>query len=1304
MKNLYTILAVLLSIFFVPDLIAQPCSSLTFTSVVPKESRCAATGTITVAVSGGSGNYNYKVTGPINTPFTTSPIISGLIAGTYTVIVQDVTTNCIIQRASVVVAGSYIDPRFTLVKSDETCLNKSDGTITLSSLSGGRAPYTFTIVAPSPFGVGTSNNTGIFTGLTGGDYAIELKDSCGGIQTRRVTLLGYDWWLASYTGNRINCADARFQMFLQDSRGNVNTSGSTFAGFQYGVVNSVGDTSWSSSYDFTSTIGTKRVVTLVVKDLCGNTKQVNWLNSITPSVANLVATSSQSCNSFTASITGQANLTNPNYCLYTAADVQVSCNSTGSFTGITAGGYYITIQDLCFDTTIRRDFVVTLPVPSADAAVSTTTVTCNSFNAEVTGLVNFTNPNFCLFDGSGTQLSCNLTGQFNNLPNGSYCINIKDGCYDTTLVRCFTVTAPVPSVNANVIISDQQCSDFDVRITGQTNLSNASFCLYTTGGVLVTCNTTGDFSNIPYGAYCMRITADAACYDTTIERCFDVLPVRPTAGANLDAVKNCTTIDISVSGLNGFDNPQFCLYNDLNVQIGCNTTGVFTGLPYGTYCMDISNNAVCFDTTIRRCITVVPDIPSIGTVQVSNQVCSGFDMDVSGKTALTNPQFILKNSAGVVIATNTTGTFSNIPYGNYCLDMQNDASCYDTLITRCFSANLPVPDAGPAQVSARACSGFTATLAWINNFNSPTYSLLDSNGVVTATNTTGLFTNVPYGDYCIAIKDNCYDTTITRCLTGTPISVNISATASASCELNASNVRINISSGRSPYTAKVYDHLGNLLSAITGASSPIRVNNLPGLPPGQRYKVDLIDACGNIGTRLVTPVLSTFNSSLNIVAKCPSGTYQNGSSELTIVVSSNLGTIRPVIIKKDAATVNILYNTSTTTIYKWIDLEPATYVVQYNLPGSCNNKVYDTIAVGPYQFPQLDKSASYQCDNNSFSVGANVTGGAPPFMYEIIGSVPAAPSIVAGPQASPVFNINNGNIYSLVRLRVIDYCGNATLNDVSVLPLQNMVISASNDCYYSSVLLTVDSIPNATYEWYFKTSATDSNLISTNRVHEIPYMTPTDVGTYVCRISVNSGCLVRLSYYTVTGQCTPLLAGKLELAGKPMAGTHYLNWNHFNSGDIVAYMVEKKQVGNDRFVTIGQVNVPGGSNPVQFAYTDEKPGTGASQYRIKAVDRNGKVIYSNTILMNSTGKASLQVFPNPVKQMVNISLPSNSRSDYSISLMAANGQLVYNKEVRGGNTGVITIKREPSMKAGLYFLKIQDIVSGTIQIEKLVFE
>ncbi|MBZ5855712.1 T9SS type A sorting domain-containing protein [Flavihumibacter profundi] len=1304
MKNLYTIMAVVLSIFFVPDLIAQPCSSLVISSAVSGESRCIATGTITVSVTGGSGNYNYKVTGPISTPFTSSPIITGLSAGTYTVFVQDVTTGCIVQKASVVVAGSYVDPRFTLVKSDETCLNKSDGTITLSSLSGGRAPYTYTIVAPSPTGIGTSNNTGIFTGLTGGDYSIELKDSCGGIQTRRVSIIGYDWWITSFTGNRINCADADFQIQLQDSRGNVNTIGTTFAGFQYGAVNSPGDTTWYNTYNFTHTIGTKRIVSLVVKDLCGNTKLVRWVNTVIPSVANLVTTTYQSCNSFTATITGQANLSNPTYCLYTDADALVSCNATGSFTGIQQGTYYITIKDLCFDTTIRRDFVLNQPKPSADASVGINQVNCSSFNATITGLVNFTNPNFCLFDAAGTQLSCNTTGTFNNLMNGSYCINAKDGCYDTTIVRCFTVNTPIPAVAANVTISNQQCSDFDVSISGQTNLSNADFCLYTAAGVLLNCNKTGIFNTIPYGSYCMRIKADAACYDTTIERCFNVLPVIPTAGANLNAVKNCSTVDISAGSLNGFTNPQFCLYDNSNVLVGCNTTGVFTNLPYGSYCMDIKNSAVCFDTTIRRCITVTRDLPDIGSVQISNKICAGFDMDISGKTSLSNPLFSLKNSAGVVIATNTTGAFTNIPYGDYCVEMKNDATCYDTLISRCFSVVLPKPDASPVQVSAKKCTGFTASLIWINNFTSPLFTLLDVNGAVVASNTTGTFANIPYGDYCIAIKDNCYDTTITRCFTGTPVAVNFSATASASCDLNKTNLRISISSGLSPYTAKVYDNLNNLVSTVNGSTSPLRVLNLPALPPGQRYRVDLSDNCGNTVSRLVTPVLSTFNSSITMVAKCPSGTYQNGSSELTVVVNSNLGTIRPVIIKKDAADVNILYNTSTTTIYKWIDLEPATYVIQYNLPGSCNNKVYDTISVGPYKFPQLDKSASYQCDNMSFSVGANVTGGAPPYTYEIIGSVPTTPSILAPPQASPIFNINNGNIYSLVRLRAVDYCGNATLNDVSVLPLQNMVISASSDCYYSSVVLTVDSIPNATYEWYFKTSATDSVLISNSRVHEISYLTPAEVGTYVSRISINSGCLTRLSYYTITGKCSPLLPGKLELTGKPVSGKQYLSWNHLTTGDIVAYLVEKKVAGSERFTTIGQVAVLPGKTITQFAFTDEQPGSGVSQYRIRAVDRSGAIIYSNIISLNRQQAIVIRVYPNPVNQLVNIEFPFNARGDYNIQLMAVNGQILLVKEVRGVNGNTISIVREPFMRPGIYFLKIQDKTGGTPQVEKLVFE
>lgn len=1304
MKNLYTLLILLFTCCILPRAFSQSCASLVINSAVPTESRCAATGTITVAASGGSGNYNFKVTGPITTPYTTSPVITGLSAGTYTVYVQDVNTGCITQLSNIIVTGSYADPRFTLVKTDETCLNKSDGTITLSSLTGGRAPYTYTIVAPSPYSVGTSNTSGSFTGLPGGDYSIELKDSCGGIQTRRVIILGYNWWIVSFTGNRINCADASFQLNLQDSRGNTNASGSAFAGYQYGVVNGSGDTSWYASSSFTHTIGTRRIVPLVVKDGCGNVKQVTWFNTVLPTVANLVTTTYQSCNSFTATITGQANLYNPTYCLFTAAGVQVACNSTGIFTGISTGTYYINVRDICFDTTIRRDFTLTQPKPALNATVSTSQVDCNYFNAAVSGMVNFTNPNFCLFDAGGTQLACNSTGSFTNLTSGSYCIQAKDGCYDTTIVRCFTLAKTLPAVAANVTISNQQCTTFDAGISGQVNLANASYCLYTDAGVLIACNSTGNFTNIPYGSYCMRITADPACYDTTIQRCFTLLPTPPSAGANLNVVKNCNTIDISAPALTGFTNPQFCLYNSSNVQVACNTTGVFTGLPYGSYCMDIQNSVVCFDTTIRRCITVVKDIPSIGTVQISNKICSGFNMSVSSQTNLNSPVFTLKNSSGTVIATNGTGSFSNIPYGSYCVEMQNSAACYDTLISRCFSVSLPKPDAGSVVISGKTCSGFTAAFSYLNNFTNPTFSLLDSTGAVKATNTTGSFSNIPFGSYCIAVKDGCYDTTITRCFTGTPIAVNFVVVASASCELYATNLRITISSGKSPFTIRVYNHLDSLVKTVSTSSSSSTITGMPMLPAGQKYRVEVTDNCGNSFSRTINPVYSTFNSSLSIVPKCPSGTYQNGSSELTIVVTSNLGTINPQIIKKNGVSVSIPYNTSTTTTYKWTDLEPAQYIIQYNLPGSCTNKAFDTVSVAPYQFPELSKSASYQCDNNSFSVSANITGGAPPFLYEIIGSVPSAPSIVAPPQASPVFTISNGTIYSLVRLRAVDYCGNATLNDVSVLPLQNIVVSASADCYYSEARLEVDSIAGATYQWYFKTSTTDSVLISNQRTYTIAYVTPAEVGTYVCRISVNSGCLTRLSYYTITGKCSSLLPGELELTGKPISGKHYLSWTHLNLGEVVSYVVERKLPGSDQFVTIGRINVPKGSAYTHYAFTDNDPSPGATRYRIRAIDRSGKQTYSNTIVLNSAGGQIIRVYPNPVDKVVFLAFPAAAKGSYQLQLMAANGQVLKTRDARNVQGSVISLLREASMKPGVYFLKITDLDLGTTQVEKLVFE
>ncbi len=117
MKNFYLVFICWL---FSLNISAQDCNNIQI-STSSLESRCTSTGSILVSVTGGSGSYSYKVTGPVTTPFTSSANITGLQPGYYTVIVKDITYNCTRSIDSIVVAGTYQDPRFQLTKINTSC-------------------------------------------------------------------------------------------------------------------------------------------------------------------------------------------------------------------------------------------------------------------------------------------------------------------------------------------------------------------------------------------------------------------------------------------------------------------------------------------------------------------------------------------------------------------------------------------------------------------------------------------------------------------------------------------------------------------------------------------------------------------------------------------------------------------------------------------------------------------------------------------------------------------------------------------------------------------------------------------------------------------------------------------------------------------------------------------------------------------------------------------------------------------------------------------------------------------------------
>ena len=1205
-----------LHLLFVVVATAQDCSLLTATYSTT-ESRCIATGTISVAASGGSGNYNYKASGPVTTSFTSSAIISGLPAGSYSVTVRDVTNGCLFESNNVVVAGSYSDPRFNISQTDVTCINGNNGTITVTNLENGRNPFSFTIVAPSASNIGLSNSTGTFTNLVPGDYSVQLMDSCGGIQTRRVSILNYNWFFDGTSVTKVNCDEVDVVINLKDNKGHTNVSGSFFNGFQYGVVRGAGDTVWSATRTFRVSKGTLRSLVLVAKDLCGVYQYTGWVEPNRPGVGASVNISGQNCTGFTAAITSQVNLTNPQYCLYNSSSVLVTCNTTGSFTGVPYGSYNITVRDNCYDTTITRSFTVAQPIPSVNANVTVSNYTCNTFTATVGGQLNLISANFCLYDSINALVACNSTGVFTNIPFGSYSIVTTDGCTGTVFTRSFATLPLVPVVGA-ISASGHGCTTFNITMGAGSNQNSPLYCLYDNAGNQVACNTSGNFSGLAYGNYCVRYTS--TCYDTVITRCIGASAPVPTAVTN-PAISNqlCTTFSAGFSGTN-LNNPSFCIYDNSGALMYCQSSGLFNNLAYGTYTVKVVNSAGCYDTTIVRNFTVTPPVPVGGNVSISNRTCAGFQVNTSAGSNLTSPQYYIFDNLNNQVDNNTNGTFT-LPYGSYELRIVN--SCYDTTMVRPFSASM--------------------------------------------------------------------------------IPTDLTVSTSASCNIGFTTLQVNFSAGVSPYNVQVFNQWGTLMSTVSSATAAITINGLAALPSGQHYKVVGTDNCGGKDSMNIIPAASWLTKSILTNSKCPSGVWQNGSGDITVSAASSFGNVTPVIIRKNGAVTSLNYSSGTPGNYTFSNMEPASYVIEYNFPG-CSNKIYDTFQLQPYAFPTLLQSAAYQCDNNSFSVGAAVTGGVGPHLYEVIGSFPSSPSIISAPQSSPVFGVNNGTVYSLIRLRAVDACGNATLNDVSIRPLANVIVTATSNCMYNNVTLNVDSIPNANYQWYKFNGAGDSTLVGTGISYNIPELLPSDTGRYVSKVLVNSGCLTKLTYFRIDGGCgNMILASKVSLTGKTVTGGNQLTWVANNEDDTNEYQVERSATKDGDYKQIGKVSSKKqGQN--MYIFTDNQPVEGISYYRVRIITKSNRSILTNTVSFKSASSSNVSVFPNPVKDLMNISIKNKEYQNLKLSIFNASGQIIYESAHQNVLNTTLQYRRPASVKPGVYVLKINNLKTGEISSYKVMFE
>jgi hypothetical protein len=1206
------------------------------------------------------------------------------------------------------VAQSCPGLSFTYTTTESTCV--SNGTITIS-VSGGSSSINYIVEGPFEAPIDPVTTTvNVITGRPAGTYKVTVQDVGNGgctVEQSNVVVPG-SWTSQSFSFNNTEpgCSNAD---------GIIRVSGRSGgrAPFKYTIMplSVSGEGTTNATGIFTNLVPGEYFIQS--EDACNNLLTLRTvLLDFSWGIDN-IAISRSVCDSADAIVTlldnkGNTSTSGSIFSGYVYGVV----NTPGDTTWFTTPSFRfrvgkklsgeLVVRDPCKNLITRPWFVPALQIPSL-GPVATSNYRCDStFTASITGPLALITPNYCIYNSSNVLLGCNTTGVFTNLSYGKYSIRMTDGCYDTVITREFTSAPPKPSVAATVVQSNQTCTTFTATVTGKVNISGATYCLVKDDGSKDTldCNATGVFNNVPYGNYCINIKNDPYCYDTTITRCFSATLPLPVVNAVRMTSQGCNSV--MVDTLQGHTNApatRYCLYDENGDEIACNSTGIFDNVSHGNYC--IRSLSECGVWSASYCFNTKSNTPTVGNNVVrTNRTCKTFTAYISDTSRLVKPLYCLYDNNNNLIRCDSSGIFNNLPYGSYCITIKNDPSCYDILFTRCFTETKP-----PATITATltqsntTCTAFTATISG-TGLTTPLFILLNTHNDTVGKNTTGIFPNMPYGAYCGVIIDGC-DDTLKVCQTFEPLR-GITLSSWISCKAGNATVAAQMTSRNNPYNFYFYHPDGRLLHSVIGTWSNWQSTELPGLPAGAQYKVVGVDNCGRKDSAYVTPQASELLKNISIRQRCPSGKWAAGSGDLTITsYSPTFGTVTPRLIKKDGVVFNQTYTTRSGQIYNFLDLGPATYVVEYYV-NQCGTTLHDTVVINPYTNPGLASSAIYQCDNGSFSVNAVVANGAGPFTYAIIASDPATPSIITPPQSSPSFIIDNANAYSLIRIQAVDVCNISAEIEPTVHPLGHLIITRTSNCLHSASTLSVNAIAGATYSWYKKTSEVDSVLIGTGRTYTIPYLVESDMATYVCKTTVNSTCLTRLSYITMTGDCGgTVLSVPIQLAGKKTAKGNQLTWNI--EGDMgTTYTVERKgnAEANYRAIAIGNY-APAGTNKLSFI--DEKLISGSNLYRIKKVTASGTVEYSNTLKMVNTS-LHIDMFPNPVRESFTIEINNEVISNYNVALYTIDGRMLFQKQLNGIKKATNTYSKPAGTQSGTYVLRITDLYTGEVENRMLLFQ
>ncbi len=228
-----------------------------------------------------------------------------------------------------------------------------------------------------------------------------------------------------------------------------------------------------------------------------------------------------------------------------------------------------------------------------------------------------------------------------------------------------------------------------------------------------------------------------------------------------------------------------------------------------------------------------------------------------------------------------------------------------------------------------------------------------------------------------------------------------------------------------------------------------------------------------------------------------------------------------------------------------------------------------------------------------------------------------------------------------------------------------------------------------------------SAILMDDFTHTTTPVSLTGSTTYSFSVTGNSASTGMNRFKVVFSNSSPLDLQFVQLgARKTTDGTVNITWKVSKEEGVRMYEVERSSDGT-AFEKTGMVM---SANREQYGFIDETPFSGPNYYRIRALARSTKGVYSNTVRVNmNTAEPVFSAYPNPAGgSSLQLSIGNLNRGRYHLRIYNAAGQLTDTRQISYNADNPMILIGIETLAPGIYLMQVVDNQGNQVAEQKLI--